>query len=147
MRIISGRFGLSRSSKVINYIFNLKLIFEFESFFFFIFFLIWFDARWKQKFVGFVSRPRLNITESKQPWGAWISGDKGDLGEHDHVMIFIWISLCSILALIWFFNDLRQRHQRRRSQNQNRKWPSAKQIYAAKLLRDGMTHSLWLIGT
>ena len=42
-----------------------------------------------------------------------ISDDHG-LGEHDHAMIFIWIGLCSVLGIIWFLNDLRQRHIRQR---------------------------------
>ena len=40
---------------------------------------------------------------------------EGDnLGEHDHAMIFVWIGLCSVLALIWILNDLRQKHIRKR---------------------------------
>ena len=40
--------------------------------------------------------------------------DDHGLGEHDHAMIFIWIGLCSVLGIIWFLNDLRQRHIRQR---------------------------------
>ena len=80
---------------------------------------------------------------------------EGDnLGEHDHAMIFVWIGLCSVLAMIWMLNVLRQKHIRKRwrlfpvhtltyyeliisSQKINNKYPTSQQLYAARLLRDG----------
>ena len=44
--------------------------------------------------------------------------ESDNLGEHDHAMIFVWIGLCSVLALIWILNDLRQKHIRKRYTNQ-----------------------------
>ena len=60
-----------------------------------------------------------------------LSDDHG-LGEHDHAMIFIWIGLCSVLGIIWFLNDLRQRHIRQRKAIS---WFFLQNLYFEKILR------------